>query len=467
MTASTAIFFLYVFTLLAIGWLAGRRTRDTVEDVHVADRAAHPMVAALSSAASTESGFVLLGMVGAGYTIGFNAFWIIPAGVIGYAILWLGMGRKLRSIAVASGATTVPELLGVGESKVLRQLTIISATIIAVVFLIAYTAAQFNAAGKAFDAQFEIGVSLSIALTASVIGLYLIFGNFRASLWTDIPQAALMFLTLALMPIIVVVSNGGLAALVSSLYATDPRLTDPFAGSLRLEAAWAAASWMVLALAYPGQPHAISRLIAVRKNASYRGAFVVSASWFTILYAGAVLLGCAARAWYGDVPSIVDDPERALPILASIILSGTLGSLVVAATFSAIASTADSTVTAAASILARVSGVRLGPKTGFRIVAVILVGLSALVAIRESGLVFDLVLYAWSGLGSTIGSAVVYIVFASRPRSSIVLLTLAIGATITVLVENSSESLLIGFSCATAVAFLVDNVLKKIESGKK
>ncbi len=89
------IFSLYVLVILLIGWAAAARGKQSGEDIHLAGRSVRPVIAAISSGASTESGFVLLGMVGAGFAVGVSALWIVPAGLIGYGLLWILLAPRL------------------------------------------------------------------------------------------------------------------------------------------------------------------------------------------------------------------------------------------------------------------------------------------------------------------------------------------------------------------------------------
>lgn len=184
------IFGLYFVAVLFIGCKAGQKTDDTDSEVHVVGRKSSSIIAALSSSASTESGFVLLGMVGAGYALGVSAMWIIAAGILAYLLLWVVLANQIRQNAAARDVVTAPEYIAVGSSANLRSAILLLAGLISVAFLIAYTAAQFNAAGKAFDAQFNLGFTTAVLISAIVVSTYILVGSFRTSLWTDIPPSA-------------------------------------------------------------------------------------------------------------------------------------------------------------------------------------------------------------------------------------------------------------------------------------
>ena len=65
--ASTFIaFILYSTAVLGIGLWATRMPQKTSEEIHLGNREHGTWTSALSNSASTESGWVLLGMVGMG-----------------------------------------------------------------------------------------------------------------------------------------------------------------------------------------------------------------------------------------------------------------------------------------------------------------------------------------------------------------------------------------------------------------
>ena len=95
-------FAIYTIAVLSIGIWAARKPQKTTEEIHLGNREHGTWTSALSTSASTESGFVLLGMVGMGYSEGISCFWMIAAGLLGYSINWLILAPKLRQKSAAN-----------------------------------------------------------------------------------------------------------------------------------------------------------------------------------------------------------------------------------------------------------------------------------------------------------------------------------------------------------------------------
>ena len=471
MTASIVSFAVYAIVVLGIGIGAARRPQSTVAEIHLADREHGIWTSSLSASASTESGFVLLGMVGMGYSVGANALWIVPAGVLGYALNWFVLAPKLRPKSESLNAVTIPELIAssTGGSTMSRVAAALAA-LLGFVFLLAYVTAQFSAAGKALSSQFDISYTRAVLIGTSIVALYALLGGFRAVSWTDNIQAVMMVFALVILPIVVISSIGGPSAMVDALRMIDPTLVSLTAGA----SGWSGTlmtilPWVMLGLAYPGQPHAVARLMAARDQSVFRGAAWISMVWYTVVYSGAVLLGMAARAGFAQLSSIAADPEKALPILAVEFLPGALAGITVAAIIAAIASTADSTLIADATTVVRDlrAAVKLPPAKmelhWMWLVIVVLAIVATFFALGESPVVFSLVLYAWSGLGASLGPTVLYCALVKSPRPLPALLGLIVGGGLAFLIQGHPLDLLIGFSASLLSIAVSHYVLAKAE----
>src|SRR5699024_5437727 len=69
-TFRTIAIILYFAGMLAIGWFAYRKTKNSLDNYMLAGRGLRPSVAALSAGASDMSGWLLMGLPGAIYLSG-------------------------------------------------------------------------------------------------------------------------------------------------------------------------------------------------------------------------------------------------------------------------------------------------------------------------------------------------------------------------------------------------------------
>ena len=214
------------------------------------------------------------------------------------------------------------------------------------------------------------------------------------------------------------------------------QLTDIYAGKSGVALFSFLALWLGIPLANPGQPHSLVRLMSARDDQAIRRGGVICTIWVTTLFAGAILLGIAARVYYGDIA----DPENTLPMIANDgdLIPGVIGGILLAAILAAICSTADSQLLVSASavshdLLERIFGIKpsLGSRKMIERCSLVLVGVIATtIAIGEVRSVFSFVLdYGWAGLGAGIGPALIMSLLWKRTTGPGIIVGMLVGIT--------------------------------------
>ena len=429
-------FLLYTTAILAVGLYSARFSRNTSSDFFLADRELSGWVAALSSSASAESGWVTLGLVGTAFSTGVGALWIIPGTVMAFIFNWTIIAPRLRRASLQYHSLTIPDILAHPYPRTQRTLIRLISVIILLTMLTTYIAAQLNAAGKTFQGTFDWSYTAGVLCGAGIVISYTITGGFRAVAWTDVLQAMLMVTAVLVLPVVIIFHVGGIDEMLARLNAQDRSLTDGFSGKAGLSLIGFLAVWLGIPLGNMGQPHILLRLMAVRDDAAIRRGAIVSTVWVFLLFTGAVLLGIAARAVYGTLA----DPEQALLIAANDFLPGAVAGLMIAAVLGAIASTADSQLLLAASSMSHdiaVALLKIRASARTRLLAdraaVLVIGIIATgIALGEVRAVFDFVLYAWAGLGAGFGPALILRLVWRRTTGWGVIAGMLVGVTTTI-----------------------------------
>jgi len=411
-------FALYTAGIAVIGLLSTKVSRGTQSDFLLADRGLGAWVAGLSSAASAESGWVTLGLVGFAFTNGVSAYWVVPGTVAAFLFNWFVLGPRLHRLAQEHRALTVPDVLACQfQGPLAAAIRLISVAVL-LTMLTAYAAAQFNSAGKMFAATFGWEYATGVVAGTAIVLIYTVTGGFRAIAWTDVVQAIFMVGALVLIPMILISQLGGLERTWNLLNQGEngSTVTHWLGRRSGIELVAFATLWFGIPLGNPGQPHVMIRIMATKDRTAILRGGIISALWVTVLFTGAVTLGLTARAKFGQLP----DPEQALPLLAAdvSVVSPVVGGLVLAAILAAICSTADSQLlVSATSISHDLMRVLRGPSQSAKSnilldrVTILVVGiLAAAIALTEVRSVFDFVLaYGWAGLGATFGPAMILI----------------------------------------------------------
>jgi len=423
-TVFAASFGVYTLAIVAVGLYSARYSKDTNEDFFLAGRSLGGPVAALSASASSESGWVTLGLVGWAYGSGVSAYWIIPGCLGGFLFNWFVLAARMREASGYCGALTLADFFAYHFQERRPILRIITVVVILVAMLL-YVAAQMAAAGKAFSASFP-GVSFSngVLIGAAIVLVYTVAGGFRAVCWTDFLQALLMVGTLVVFPLYLLLVEGGFGFIERQLRAADPTLLRfvPAAGGPALLGFLLGSGALGINLGYPGQPHVLVRFMALKDPKSARMAGLISAVWAGLVYFGAVTVGLMARAQteagaaWG--PQLASDPDTGLVIAAMNMLPAVLAGVVLAAVLAAICSTADSQLVVAAGGAANdLYGalVDRGNPANHpwmnRFVVLVLGAAATAMVIGQQGSdvkIYDYVLtYGWAVLGASFGPQVI------------------------------------------------------------
>ena len=93
------------------------------------------------------------------------------------------------------------------------------------------------------------------------------------------------------------------------------------------------------------------------------------------------------------------------------------------------------------------------PSRAVKIAVTVVAGLSAALALAKSPVVFTFVLYAWSGLGASLGPAILYCAIFKAPRALAALAGMVVGGVVAIAANANALNLLYAFGAAvTAIA---------------
>jgi len=407
-SSAVIAFIAYLILIIGVGIYASRFSSQGISEYFIGGRKMNRFVVALSAVVSGRSAWLLLGVTGMAYAQGPSAVWAVLGYIIVEIFLFLYYGRRLRNFTEKRNCITIPDFFAerFNDHDGKLRMTIV---VIFLVFMVGYISSQFVAGGKAFASGFGLDTDTGVLLTAGIVLVYTIVGGFLAVSLTDMFQAIFMMLALVILPVIAIVNFGGLQELLSSLAVMDMMYVDPFAISVG-----AAIGFLGIGLGSPGNPHILARYMSIDDPKQFKYVAVVGTTWNVLMAWGAVFVGLAGRAYFPEVEMLPGaDTENLFPMLAQLQLHPILFGVVLASIFAAIMSTADSQLLVAASSVVRdvyekiikkgveVSQAKLVLYS--RIVVFLIVILSLIFGFYAEDLVFWLVLFAWAGLGASIG----------------------------------------------------------------
>lgn len=400
-----SISLVYMILLLLIGYYSSLKTKSR-EDFFLASRSLGSWVTAISSTASSESGWVVLGFVGLAYKEGVVALWTAIGCLFGYFINLYLLAPRLREKAKSLNSLTLLDYISDSYDKNGNLLRITSSIII-LLSLLGYVSAQMTAVGKAMNAFLPVDYKYGVIIGGIVIIVYTLIGGFRAVSYTDFVQGLIMVFALIVMPLIVLIECGGYFNVINTLNEKSPEMVFIFGNREGFTLLGFILGLLGIGLGYPGQPHVITRYMAAKSEEKIRQSQIIAMIWGTLVFYGAGILGISGRLLLPEL----NDPEQLFPILSKSLLNPIIAGIMLAAVLSAIMSTVSSQLLVISSTLSRDlldrALMRLQSEKEALLIgrlSILIMGIfSIFIALTEIRIVFWFVLFAWSGLGASFG----------------------------------------------------------------
>ena len=497
-------FAVYMLIMIGIGVIYSKKTKNN-EDYFLGGRNLGGWTAALSAQASDMSGWLLMGLPGSVYLAGTGEVWIAVGLLLGTILNWYLVSSRLRKYTIVAGnSLTIPSFFQNRYRDEKGIIKIVSAIIIAIFFAV-YTASAFSSGAKLFATLFGNSVNGEMDHTAYMIGLiiatvvilvYTFMGGFKAVCTTDLIQGLLMLVAILAVPIVayaILTWDNGLAQALSAKGVSSP---ENYLDFFRNEdgspiSAVSIISSLAWGLGYFGMPHIIIRFMAIKNENEVKKSRKIAIVWVILSLAAACFVGLVARGFL-NTQLVGKESESAFIRLIQQVFSGNgllvfVGGIFLCGILAAIMSTADSQLLVTSSAISEdiYKGVikKKAPKNEKteksalnvgRIAVLVVAVIAFLIALDPNSSIMDLVSDAWAGFGSAFGPVVLLALFWKRSNLAGAVAGMATG-TITVIVwdylplingdtiykATSLYSLVVGFSLALVVNFIVSLVTRK------
>ena len=331
---------LYSFSLLAIGYVAARSSKESsLKDYYLAGASLGPIALFFTLYATNYSGGSLFGIPGKAYRSGLEVAPMI-VGLTGVGVVLLLYAPKLYRIARENNFLTMGDFV---KWRYDYRPLVWLVNALAVFSLTAYILSNLLAVGLLLETASDgfLSFGLSIIIVATIMAIYESLGGMRSVVWSDIIQGALLligalfacFLALSFEP-------KAMPALLDSLAQQQQKLIDgefPIVTFVSLSIVT-----MFAACVYPQK---IQRIYAAKDLETTKTAYKVMLFMPIITLIPLTLVSMSAPAWVSGLEG--RDTERVmLYVIAAldehIIGARLLLTLYLAAGVAAIMSTIDS-----------------------------------------------------------------------------------------------------------------------------
>jgi len=499
----------YLFVVLVVG-LTTARLNKTLPDYLIAGRKLGSWVVAFSERSSGESAWLLLGLPAYAWMSGYTAFWDSIGCCSGILFSWIFISRKLRTESEKYGAITLPRFFEARYADKTQAIKMVASMII-VFFFTLYVAGQLLGAGKVLNYFLDVSEFWGMIIGGGIILFYTMMGGFFAVAWTDLFQGILMIITLVILPVIGLITLGFfeplnnaiagassghifalaggndisiwhsgitslgtiltgtgnphllmfslnefanpdyIAALDQSMQSSGTNFLSIFAGRSGWPMWAGILGGLGIGLGYMGQPHLLTRFMAIKDARKLRQGSMVAIIWAILAFWGAVLIGIVSvgivrsgNVDFSQLVVVLEDSEKVMPFLASFLLPPFLAGILISGAIAAMMSTADSQLLVSTSAISEdVYHQMLNKKASQKSLVMIsrvctlAIGVVAFIlALTAKQLVYDLVLYAWAGLGSAFGPGLLLTLWWKRASGWGILAGMIVGTATVIIWKN-------------------------------
>ena len=451
---------IYLAILVGIA-IASLKKNQTSKDFIIGGRGLNFWLTALAAHASDMSSWIFMGYPVVLFASGSSKIWLALGLIIFMFINWQWIAPKIRVATEKYDAMTFSSFF---ESRFADQsggLRILTA-VMSLLFYTIYISASFNGLGLLFETLFHFPYWIGLTLGVLIVTPYLFVGGYVTLAWTDFFQGLFLLLVILLVPAVATYHLGGIAPITSALDAKQffasfiPHHSfKGFISVLFLMMSWG--------LGYFGQPHIITKFMGIRDVKEIKKSKRVGMSWQVLILGSATLIGMVAIAFFKDG---IADQQLIFVNMVRAIFNPFVATFILCAMIGATLTHADSQLLVLASSLTEDFYKRIFRKNASsrellavsRISILIVAIIAYLIALHPNQSIFQLVEYAWFGLGSAFGPLLIFSLYSKRANKYGAYAGVISGGVIAAmwpLISETIPTLILGFGVSSLMIWLV------------
>ncbi len=420
-------FILYFTTLIGIGLFFYKRDQSTQEFM-LGDRSVNYYVTAIATQASDMGSWLFLGFPAFVLVGGMFQLWTAIGLVIGMYAAWSLVAPRLREKTAQLDALTLASYFANVFHDRSGMIQLVSSCF-ALIFFTFYIASGLVGLSWVFSSVFGLSYQVGIFISLFTATAYTLIGGFVAVAWCDFFQGIFLLIMIVLVPTVGFFKVGGIAAIMAAAQAQNISLSLLASPSETISALFLAASW---GLGYFGQPHILVNFMGIDKAKNIKYARRLGITWQIIVLLASAAVGLVGIAFFAGG---LANSELVFIEMTTSLFHPFMAGLILCAIFAATLSTMDSLILVAGSSLAQdiykpfmnrtASAPQLLFISRFGSVAISIAAFA--LAWQSNATVYELVNYAWSGLGSTFGPLVIASLYLKNVSAQVALAGLIAG----------------------------------------
>ncbi len=399
---------LYFAGLFTIGFLSYRK-QHTDTDFIMGGRSLGYWLTALAAHASDMSSWLFIAYPASLFIGGMKEAWTGIGLFVCMFLNWQFIAPKIRTATEQFNSLTFSSFfenrLG-DRSGMIRVFT----ALILFVFYTIYISAGLVGLGLLLETLFQIPYSIGVIVGIVIVIPYVFMGGYATLAWIDLFQGLFLMCVIIFVPLYMLPNVGGWDGIRTAAAAKNLSfaLFPSFNFHAVTEVLLMSFGW---GLGYFGQPHIVTKFMGIRNVHDIAKSKYIGMSWMFLSLSAATLVGLVGIAYFksSQDPQLmfIDMVKNSFPPF----VIGLILCAVLAATINAMSSQVlvlSSSFTE--DFYKRLFRKQATPKELLLVsrLGVILVSLIAFaIAYGKVSTIYSLVLYAWSGIGSSFGPLIV------------------------------------------------------------
>lgn len=438
---------LYITVVIGIGIYYSKRANESSDNYLIGGRSLGPWVTAMGAEASDMSGWLLMGLPGVAYWVGFSdAIWTAIGLGIGTYLNWLFVAKRLRTYShIAGNSITIPDFIS-NRFKEDKKIIMTIAALFILIFFSVYAASCFVTVGKLFSTLFGMKYIYMMIAGALFVVSYTFIGGFLAESASDFMQGIIMFCALTVVLGAGITAAGGISAVMDNVRSipgffdffgiAQPIVVDgvqqigesgkPLFGEAGKYGLLTIVSTLSWGLGYFGMPQVLLKFMAIKKPSDITLSRRIAIIWVIISLSAAVAIGMIGRVLYPTALLTQSASESIFIQMATNFFPPLFAGFVMAGILAATISSSDSYLLIAASAFSKniYHGIMKKEATDkqvlyvSRITLLVIAFIAMIIALDENSVIFTVVSFAWAGFGATFGPIMLFSLFWKRVTRS-------------------------------------------------
>lgn len=467
---------LYFSVLLAIGLLSYRKHTSSTDFI-LGGRSLNYYVTALSAHASDMSSWLLMAYPAVIMTQGVFQAWTAIGLIVFMYLNWHFVAPRIRVATEHHDSLTLSSYFESRFKDTSGLIRILSA-IMAFVFFTIYISAGLVSLGLLFESLFNISYTSGIIIGIAIAIIYPLIGGYVTLAWTDLFQGIFLLAMVVLVPYQAFEKLSGLNSIVDAAQLKNISLsllpdfsTASIIGALLLAAGWG--------LGYFGQPHIITKFMGIHDVKEMHKSKNIGIGWLIITLFAATCIGLIGVAYF-KTPLV--DSELVFVNMVKDLFSPFIASFVLCAILAAVISVMDAQILVLTSHITEDFYKKIFRKNADHkeLVLVARLGILAasfiafVIAFFQISSIYNLVLFAWTGLGCSFGPLVILSLFSNRVNKYGAIVGIIFGGSIALIWPYFNNffsldvpAMIPGFLLSMLVIYIVSITTEKLKQNNK